>query len=97
MVSDGIWRYINIYPDELIELNKELKHHPRLMLLLGNHGMHEWEIKMAEIARYCGIVMNGDYTEEDIVKLCKLLLPRLIAKREDLHKLIIIESPKEIN
>ena len=46
------WAHLNIWPDELIALNREVANHPKLMELLANHPAAEWEIKMAEIALY---------------------------------------------
>jgi hypothetical protein len=85
------WAHINIFPDEVINLQRELVHHPKLMeLLRANHRADSWETKLAEIAKYCDVIVNGDYTEEDLVKLCGILEKKLMERREDNRGLLVI-------
>lgn len=86
------WASINIWPEELIQLNRETLNHPKLMTLLANHQMAEWEIKMAEIALYCDVIVNGDYMPEQMVQLAGILHKKLIEKREQQGGLVIISS-----
>lgn len=88
------WAHQNIFPDSFIALNLEITHHPKLQLLLGNHPMGEWEIKLAEIALYCDVIVDGTYLPEELEKLATILRDRLILMREDNRKLIII-NPNE--
>ncbi len=89
------WAHINIWPDELIALNQEVLHHPILMQLLGNHerkdGINEWETKLAEIAMYCEVILDGTYNEEELIKLCDILRTKLIERRQDSRGLLIIQ------
>ena len=86
------WAHLNIFPEPFIQLNRELVHHPQLQQLLSNHPAHEWEIRLAEIAVYCEVVLDGDYTPEQIEKLCEILRIKLIARREDNRGLLVIEN-----
>lgn len=86
------WTHLNIFPDEVINLQREIAHyHPKLQERLANHPAHEWEVKLAEIGSYCSVILDGDYTEEDVVRLCGLLEKKLITMREDNRSVIIID------
>ena len=61
--------YLEMFSEERIALNKELAYHPALMELLGKHAMDEFEIRLAEIAAYCGVVVDGDYLSKDLDRL----------------------------
>lgn len=86
------WAHHNIWPDELIALNREIPNHPKLMERLANHPMPEWEIKLAETALYCEVIVDGDYLPEQIISLCEILLVKLIERREDNRGLLVITS-----
>lgn len=90
------WAHINIWPDELIALNTELRNHPVLMQLLANHqrndDVNEWETKLAEIAVYCEVILDGEYLPEDVQRLCGILHKKLIGRRTDNRSLVIINS-----
>lgn len=86
------WKNINIWPDELIALNRETMNHPKLMKLLANHQAAEWEIKLAEIANYCAVIVDGDYSPDAILQLARILLAKLIELREDNRGLVVITA-----
>lgn len=86
------WAHINIWPEELIQLNRETLNHPKLMERLANHPSGEWEIKIAEIALYCEVILDGHYLPEDMIRIASVLLKRLIAKREDNRSILIIDT-----
>lgn len=77
-----------LFPEELTELRKEIQHHPDLLLILHTQSDKDVYIQLAEIAAHCGIVLDGDYTQQDILKLCKLLTNNLMAKR-----VIVVNPP----
>lgn len=86
------WKAINIWPDELIQLNRETMNHPKLMERLANHPSTEWEVKIAEIANYCEVIVDGDYMPEQMIQLSGILLRKLIERREDNRGLVVITS-----
>ena len=73
-----------------IDLQLELKHHPILVELLQNHPQEDFEILLAEVARYCDVILHGDYLPSDLDRLCGILHKKLFEKRS----LIVIQSPK---
>ena len=83
---------IKMFPPGFIALNKELATglHPQLEKLLANHPAAEVDIKLAEIARYCEIALDGTYTLEDRNKLCLILVSRLEMLRERPTSIILL-------
>lgn len=73
-----------LFPEGYIALQKELSsgYHPSLEKLLANHPNEEIDIKLAEIATYCSIALDGTYTMEEREKLCFILAGRLEVLRE---------------
>lgn len=86
------WAHINIWPEELIQLNRETLNHPKLMERLANHPSSEWEIKIAEIALYCEVILDGHYLPEEMVRLAAILTKRLIERRTDNRSILIIDT-----
>jgi hypothetical protein len=69
------------FPQEFLDLQQEIIHHPELQELIANHPSSEFEVRIAEIATYCKVILDDTYDEEDIKRLCKILTKRLIEKR----------------
>jgi len=69
--------YLEYFPESYIALNQELGNHPDLCELLSKHPPQEIEIRIAEIATYCDIVLDGYYTADDLDKLCDILVRKL--------------------
>lgn len=86
------WAQINIWPEELIELQREIMQHPQLQLLLANHNAIEWEAKIAEIALYCEVILDGEYLPEQMIKLCEILRMKLVERRKDNRQLLIVQN-----
>ena len=86
------WVHLNIFPEPFIQLNMEVVHHPILMELLAAHPAHEWEIRLAQIAQYCEVILDGAYMPEEIERLCTILRNKLILLREDNRGLLVIET-----
>lgn len=72
-----------LFPQEYIDLNAELLtgYHPKLDFL-AMYGMDDVDMKLAQIASYCEVMLDGDYTLENRIQLCKILRERLILLRE---------------
>jgi hypothetical protein len=71
---------LDFFPESYIALNQELSNHPELCRLLANHPPQEFEIRLAEIATYCGVVLDGDYYPDDLEKLADILWTKLREK-----------------
>lgn len=76
--------YLEYFDQELIELQEEIFQHPQLCNLLQNHPAGEIESRFAEIAAYCGILLDGGYTPEDFPRIAKLCTHKLREKRVQL-------------
>jgi hypothetical protein len=62
---------------EMLALNQELQYHPKLQGYLANHAAEDFLERLAEIARYCNIELDGLYDQKDLDKLAELCIPRL--------------------
>lgn len=82
-------------PDK-IALMLEIRKHPELIKLLAESEVKDWEEQLAGIAAYCGIVVDGAYTEAELDRLCAVLIHRLQEKRT-LLILPVPVSPSRIN
>lgn len=80
------------FPDEWIQLNAELCSglHPKLEQILSRINVEDIDMKLAHIASYCEVILDGDYTLEERSKLCEILRKKLIEKRERPDKIIIL-------
>ncbi len=72
---------LHFFSESRIALQREIKKHPDLMELLAEHPIEEFEIRLAETAAYCNIILEGAYTPEDIDGICELCVKDLVAKR----------------
>lgn len=72
-----------LFPHEFIALDAELKteFHPKLDFLKG-YAADEIDIKLAQIAAYCEVILDGDYDIKDRTKLAGILVEKLKEKRE---------------
>lgn len=75
------WVGIEKFPDEIIDLHTEVRKHPTLMKLLHDQENKDVYIQLLEIASYCGIAVAGDYSREDILRLCKEMTTHLYVRR----------------
>lgn len=85
---------IVMFPDEIIELNRELAsgYHPELAKQLID-GSVSWEERFATIAAYCDVAMDGMYSVETLCEVVeKELLPRLRRRRVNPNATIILNS-----
>lgn len=86
-----------LWPEEIIEINRELASglHPELEKKLENlQGDGNWIERFATIAAYCEVALDGMYTSDQIVGICRVLIPRLkeLRKRHDDGKPEIIRD-----
>jgi len=81
---------MEMFHQNRIDLDREIAgHHPELQKLLANHGSDEFEIRIAEIARYCDVILHGDYLPADLDRLCGILRNKLWEKR--IGSLVILQ------
>lgn len=60
-----------------LALNQEVLKHPKLMERLDSKRTADFELKLAEIASYCGILLDGYYVQNDIDNICDLCITEL--------------------
>jgi len=75
------WNQQVMFPEEFIALQKELLHHTELCSRLGLLLASDIELKFAEIATYCDVMLDGDYNERDFIRLAKIFTQKLECKR----------------
>lgn len=75
---------VEMFPEGYVALNRELAtgYHPKLEENLGNYPIDEIDIRLATIATYCGVAMDGAYTLESRSELCAILAGRLELLRD---------------
>ena len=73
------------FPMEAIELNIEMSHHPELAVNIAEYMIEtpnaDFYDKLATVAAYVGIVLDGYYTMDDVKKLCTICTQKLQEKR----------------
>ena len=62
-------------------LQQEVKYHTKLVDRLGVYHIDDFTGKLGEVAAYCNIALDGMYTQEDLDKLCDILVVSLRKKR----------------
>lgn len=72
------------FPEEFIQLNIELSHHPLLVQRIQKHHSLGVEVIFAEICHYCGYAINAELDGEQLQALAGILVEKLkgIAVRE---------------
>jgi hypothetical protein len=70
-----------MFPTALIELNREVAYHPDLVEILSKQESPDLEVRLAEIAAYCEIILDGFYTQDDISRIADECIRRLKSKR----------------
>lgn len=62
-----------LYEQELQDLNQEVSYHPDLQEILAKQEDKDFYVQLADISAFCGVILDGDYTKEDILRLCRVL------------------------
>jgi len=68
---------LEFFSDSRTALNKETKNHPALAPLLASYDSDDFAGRLGEIAAFCGIIVDGNYTESELDKLCEILFFKL--------------------
>lgn len=83
--------HIEMWPEEIIALNKELAtgYHPELEDRL--RGMDDFVERFGTIAAYCDVALDGVYTSDQMVAMVgAVFLDRLEKRRINPNRMIII-------
>lgn len=74
--------YYDFFPKERVELQREILHHPKLLELLAQLDANaDFCDRLLQIATYCNILIDGDYTQEDLNRVCEACTTRLRERR----------------
>jgi len=73
--------YLDFFPQERIELQKEVRLHPELMSILSEAKKVDFEVQLAHIAAYCGIALDGVFYAKDLDAICDMLVWKLRSRR----------------
>ena len=77
--------YHEMFPPVIIELQAEIQMHPELLtVMLQLPKDSPIELKMAEVATYCDMVLDGIYSEDDILYLAGVMINKMRGKRGEL-------------
>ena len=71
-------RTLVFFPEGAIALQNEIYlNHPDLLKLLSKYPHRDLETKMATVAAYCNVAVDGYFREKDLEGLFHLLLKKL--------------------
>jgi len=77
--------YHEYFPEIYMRLQEELQSHPALLVnLLQLPKDSPIEMKLGEVAAFCGIILDGFYDAEQVEQLCEECLNRLKQARMEL-------------
>lgn len=77
------------FDERIIALQEEMGKHPDLQERLGNQTEKDPIVILNEVAAHCRIVLDGTYTDEELLVLCDKMTKMLYMKRTNL----IVISP----
>jgi hypothetical protein len=66
--------YHEYFPEEFIQLQKEIEHHPLLIQRLQKHANLGMEVIFAECCHYCGYAIDATLDGEQLVALADRLI-----------------------
>ena len=76
---------LEYFSQEQLALSREIKAHPDLLKFIREEiketGNSDFESKIATIAAYCEVTLDGNYLPLELDKLCVILLHKLQHKR----------------
>lgn len=72
---------IELFPQEILDLHTEVRKHPDLLQKLYDQDNKDVYIQLLEIATHLNIYVEGTFTREDILALCKMLTAKLYERR----------------
>lgn len=68
------------FPEEFIQLQLEISHHPRLVERIQKHPQIEMELIFAEVCYYVGYAINGTFDEDQLREIAGKLITLLKQK-----------------
>ena len=65
------------FSEARIELQREIRKHPTLVAMLMEQPDTTFEVRLALVAKFCGILLDGNYDQQDIDNISDLCLTEL--------------------
>ena len=74
-----------MFPPVFLALQEEIQNHQALLAnLLQLPKDSSMEMKLGEVAAFCGIILDGFYDEEQVIEICEECIKRLRQARVEL-------------
>lgn len=74
--------HIHLFDQRLLDLQAEIHaHHPALIELCSAQQDKDFYVQLCEVAGFVGVVVDGDFGDKDIYKLCEFLTKQLVKAR----------------
>lgn len=76
--------HIHLFDQRLLDLMQEIhSHHPHIIKLCSFTASQDpdFYLQLCEVAAACGVVVEGDFTDKDVYKLCEFLTKHLVKSR----------------
>jgi len=84
--------YHEMFPPVFLALQEEIQKHQALLKnLLQLPKDSSMEMKLAEVTAFCGIILDGDYDEDQVMEICEECIKRLKQARAEL--IVDISAP----
>jgi hypothetical protein len=96
-MSNNLWdpKKFEMFSEARIAIMKKTKEHPPLnTLLLQYDPANDWPAMIGEIAAYCGVVLDGYYSQADLAGLEDMIYQKLSEASMVLGSTPIIGSTK---
>ena len=69
--------HIEMFPEEFVQLQLEIGHHPLLVQRLQKHSQLDMEVIFAEVCHYTGYAINGTFMPDELLKIADTLIWKL--------------------
>lgn len=78
--------HINMFPESMIALSREMAHHPELVRIINeeNKGDTDPVVRFVTVLTYCGMVVDGTYSHADLEALADICFKKLVQMRTPL-------------
>jgi len=65
------------FPEIYIQLRREVNKHPVLLASLISVDPTDFTAILAEIGVHCEVMIDGEYSPKDLIRLCEILIQKL--------------------
>ena len=73
--------YLEYFSPSRLLLQEEVALHPELAPHIAQFPASEFELRLAAVAAYCGVIVDGLYDPDEIDRFCEILVVKLQEKR----------------